>query len=366
MFRRILSRAALASLFAIPFFSGCATAPGPSGALSSSLLAHRVYLLGNPYLDSASVARELGGQEQWDPQTQVWRLTSGSHELRLSPQMPVALLDDSPHSLEAPPRMDQGRLLLPERLWTEHLSRWRAPAPPSSPAGSRLRLIVVDAGHGGHDPGASGRFGLKEKTVTLDVAQRLADLLRRDGFHVILTRNDDRFIPLYGRPAIANRAGADLFLSVHANASRSRTADGFEAYYLSEATDDNARALEAAENAALPEEVGEAVSSGSQAILWDLLYTEHRAESSELASYICRGMSGSSLASKSRGIKSARFAVLKGARMPAVLVEVGFITHAGEEAHLRRPDYRQRVAEGIRRGVLAFRDEMGRKLAYAR
>jgi N-acetylmuramoyl-L-alanine amidase len=108
------------------------------------------------------------------------------------------------------------------------------------------------------------------------------------------------------------------------------------------------------------------VSSNSEAILWDLLYTEHRAESSELASYICRGMSGSSLASKSRGIKSARFAVLKGARMPAVLVEIGFLTHPGEEARLRAPEHRQRIAEGIRRGVLAFRDEMERKFAHAR
>jgi hypothetical protein len=164
------------------------------------LLAHRVVLLGSPYLDSASVARELRGQEQWDPQTQVWRLTAGSHDLRLAPQMPVALMDGVPQSLRAPPLMEQGRLVLPEKLWTEHLFRWKVSAPPPLPGvGSRLRVITVDAGHGGHDPGASGRLGLKEKTVPLDVARRLADLLRRDGFQVILTRSDDRFIPLPGR-----------------------------------------------------------------------------------------------------------------------------------------------------------------------
>ena len=371
MTRYSVSQISLAFLLIpIGFFSGCATTPRvPYGSLPASLLAHRVYLQGSPYLDSASVARELGGQEQWDSQTQVWRLTAGSHDLRLAPQMPVALMDSVPQALGAPPLMDQGRLLVPEKLWTDHLFRWKAAAPPLLPGvGSRLRVITVDAGHGGHDPGASGRLGLKEKTVTLDVARRLADLLRRDGFQVILTRSDDRFIPLYGRPAIANRAGADLFISIHANASRNRSADGFEAYYLSEATDDHARALEAAENAALPKEVGNGhtVSSNSEAILWDLLYTEHRVESSELASQICRGMSASSLISGSRGIKSARFAVLKGARMPAVLVEVGFITHPGEEAHLRAPDYRQRVAEGIRRGVLAFRNDMERRVARNR
>ena len=365
--RRAILTAVPLLLFALPFFSGCATTPTPSASLSSALLAPRVFLMGSPYLDAASVARELRAQERWDPQTRVWRLTAGLHDLRLSPQMPVVLVDGTPQPLSAPPLMSEGKLLLPERLWTDYLFRWWTPAPPGpAGAGSRLRVIAVDAGHGGHDPGASGRLGLKEKTVTLDVARRLADLLRRDGFQVILTRSDDRFIPLYGRTAIANRAGADLFISIHANASRSRSAYGFEAYYLSEATDDHSRALEAAENAALPEEVGGVVPAGAQAILWDLLYTEHRAESSELAGQICRGMSACILVSKSRGIKSARFAVLKGARMPAVLVEVGFITHPGEEARLRTADHRQKVAEGIRRGVLAFRSDMERRVAYAR
>ena len=111
---------------------------------------------------------------------------------------------------------------------------------------------------------------------------------------------------------------------------------------------------------------GHAVSSNSEAILWDLLYTEHRVESSELASQICGGLSGSCVVSKSRGIKSARFAVLKGARMPAVLVEIGFLTHPGEESRLRAPDYRQQIAEGIRRGVLVFRNDMERRVARNR
>ncbi len=347
--------------------SGCATAPrAGAGWMPPALAASRVTLGSVPYVSAAAVARELGGQGFWDPDGMVWRLRVRSHELRLAPEMEVAMVDGTERRLPAPPRMEKGELLVPERLWADWLARWRGEPSAVAPIrGARLRTIMVDAGHGGHDPGAIGRRGLREKSVTLDIAKRLRDLLMRDGFQVLMTRSDDRFIPLYGRSAVANRAGADLFISIHANASRSRSADGFETYYLSEATDDHARALEASENARLPGDLGSSASSDTQAILWDLLYTEHRAESLELAGAICRGMSAHTSRSKNRGVKSARFAVLKGTRMPAVLVEVGFITHAGEEAELRSSDYRQRVAEGIRRGILSFRSELERSVADA-
>ena len=180
-----------------------------------------------------------------------------------------------------------------------------------------------------------------------------------------MTRYKDRFISLGGRSRVANKQGGDLFISVHANASRSRSVSGFEAYYLSEATDDHARAIAAAENASLPDEVGEAVPTHTEAIIWDLLYTEHRAESTELAREICRGLADRRLSSRNRGVKSARFAVLKGARMPAVLVEVGFVSHPGEESRLGSASYRQRLAEGIRNGILGFRDRLEKQYAFA-
>ena len=128
-------------------------------------------------------------------------------------------------------------------------------------------------------------------------------------------------------------------------------------YYLSEATDDHARALQAAENASLPQEMAEGVESEeTEAIVWDLLYTEHRAESTELAASVCRGLKRERIPSQNRGVKSARFAVLKGSRMPAILVEIGFITHKAEEARLRSASYRQVLAEGIRSGIVAFRN----------
>lgn len=356
------------AVIVLTVFPGCATAPRAGAPwLPAGLAAGRVSVGGVPYLTADAVARELGGQGFWDPDVMVWRLRAGSHEIRLAPQMSVAVVDGADRRLAAPPVMREGQLLVPERVWGDWLASWRGAQPrPSALPSPHLRAIAVDAGHGGHDAGAIGRKGLREKSVTLDIARRLRDLLSRDGFRVVMTRSDDRFIPLYGRSGVANRAGADLFISIHANASRSRSADGFEAYYLSEATDDHARALEAAENTRLPDDLGGAIPSGAQAIVWDLLYTEHRAESLQLAGHICRGMTTHTARSKNRGVKSARFAVLKGARMPAVLVEVGFISHPGEEAELRSGEYRQRIAEGIRRGVLAFRKELEQPYAYAK
>ena len=332
--------------------------------VAPSLAAHQILIGSNVYLPYSAVLQEARGRGNWDSETQVWVLTVGSHELRLTPQMSIVLVDGAPQRVPVSPLMHEGELLLPEILWTKWIQQWVLPPPAQvpSPAPMRLKRIVLDAGHGGNDPGAIGRTGLREKTVTLDIAFRLRDLLEKDGFQVVMTRDNDRFIPLASRSNIANRERADLFVSVHANSSRQRSVAGFEVYTLSDATDDHARALEAAENVAPPVDGTEAVSTETEAIVWDLLYTEHRAESRELAAAICRGLKGGRLPSQNRGVKSARFAVLKGSRMPAILVEVGFISHPAEEARLRTSQYRQRLAEGIHSGILAFKEEYERQL----
>jgi len=345
-------------LVAVVLLHGCATAPHrPMGA--SFLMANRVTIGSVGYLPAPAILQQGSAQGTWDPEALIWTLrAAGSHELRLSPQMSVVLVDGLPQSLPNPPLMKEGQLLLPEFLWTQWIGRWMTPTAPVTvpPSGvSHLRTIVVDAGHGGHDVGAIGRAGLREKSVNLDVALRLRDLLEKEGFRVIMTRDTDTFIPLGRRSQIANQASADLFVSIHANATRGRSPSGYEVYYLSEATNDTARALEAAENGALPSEVGEPDSEQTEAIVWDLLYTENRTESTELAAHICRGLKGCRLPSQNRGVKSARFAVLKGSRMPAILVEVGFLSHPVEESNLRTASYRQRLAEGIRNGIVAFK-----------
>jgi len=226
---------------------------------------------------------------------------------------------------------------------------------PSGYAITSIKKIVVDAGHGGTDPGAIGRTGLREKTVTLDVALRLAKLLKAQGVEVVLTRSSDRFVSLPSRVKIANSSKADLFLSVHANANRVRSLRGFEIYYISPKANDSRRALNCASNASL--DLGNVYygrpSLNLRATLWDMIQTYNRAESVELSRTICKTVDNN-LDARILGIKGAKFYVLDGARMPAVLAEVGFLSNSSEECLLKNSYYRQKIAETLAEGVINY------------
>ena len=229
--------------------------------------------------------------------------------------------------------------------------------------------IIIDPGHGGKDPGAIGRYyKVREKDIALDVAKRLKDELRKMGnFKIALTRTGDKFISLWKRSEIANKAKADLFISIHANACRYRKVKGFEVFYLSNATDDNARAIAAAENEALSFENDSNHNKPDylDATVWDMKLSENRTESKELASFICKSASRQ-LGVRNRGVKSARFYVLKGTRMPAVLVEVGFLSNKDEEWRLRSASYRKKVATAIAKGILAYKDKYDRTESFTK
>jgi N-acetylmuramoyl-L-alanine amidase len=232
-----------------------------------------------------------------------------------------------------------------------------APAPAKGPG---IQLIVVDAGHGGVETGAKGPTGLQEKDVTLDMAKRIqAGLTRRLGVRVILTRDSDKQVSLDDRTALANHERADLFLSIHVNASPATKARGAETYFLSyQATDDEARASAALENNTI------GVQGGSEAlgmVLWDLAQSQYLAESSKLAEMIQENLN-QLLRIESRGVKQAPFKVLMGATMPAVLVEIGFITNSDEEDHLKDADYREKIAQAIIDSVAAFKEQVGKQL----
>ena len=225
--------------------------------------------------------------------------------------------------------------------------------------------IVIDPGHGGKDPGAVGPTGLYEKQVNLSIARHLARALReRVAVQVILTREDDTFIPLGRRTEIANQVGAQAFISIHCNAAGNGNARGAETYFLSVANTDEERAVAARENASLLFEESER-DGGSldelSFILLDLAQNEFLEESSELAELIQAEL-GVRAKSRDRGIHQAGFFVLNGAYMPGVLIEAGFISNREEERLLRSDRHCSEIADAICRGVEEFVRRYERKL----
>jgi len=226
-------------------------------------------------------------------------------------------------------------------------------------AAAPRRLVVIDAGHGGVDPGARGPNGTLEKHVALAVARRVAAILRDDPtLDVRMTRERDTLIALRDRPRLANswRSGEQpaLFLSIHLNANDNRAAHGFETYFLSEAKTEDARRVAEMENAAQRYEREPAKPVDPLSFIFhDLRQNQYLRESSDWASDIQRRLAAVH-ASPNRGVKQAAFVVLDGAFMPAVLVEIGFITNAAEERRLNDPSVQDGIARALARSVQGF------------
>ena len=310
------------------------------------------------YLAASLMCEVYGIDWQWDTISHQLILEKDDHTVILRGGSRIILLDGEPLFVENPPLFYKGGFFIPFSLvedkldgifYCQYLLPYRKPI-------YQIDTIVIDPGHGGKDPGAIGKNGLYEKEVVLDISKRLKRNLEEHGIRVILTRDSDKFVSLWKRADIANKNKADFFISIHANASRYRQPSGFEVYYLSEACDDNARAVQAAENASLDLETGFTVkpSNHLKATLWDIINTENRVESIELATVLCESME-EVLGSRNRGVKSALFYVLKGVRAPAVLVEVAFISNKQEESKLRSASYRQRIADALATGILRYK-----------
>jgi N-acetylmuramoyl-L-alanine amidase len=225
--------------------------------------------------------------------------------------------------------------------------------------GLKISRIVIDPGHGGHDTGTIGPHGLMEKDLCLDVALRLGHEIEEKlpGAEVIYTRKDDTFVPLEERTAIANEAKADLFVSVHANSSHDAAARGIETYYLNFATSEESMAVAARENA-----LAQSSLHDLQDIIKKIARNEKVEESKELASDIQDSLTHRlqlvSQDERNRGVKKAPFVVLIGANMPSVLSEISFISNPSDEKLLRKTDQRQRVADGLYRGIASYLDSL--------
>ncbi len=225
--------------------------------------------------------------------------------------------------------------------------------PPAFKPG-KIRRIVVDPGHGGHDPGAMNGDGTREKDVVLEIGLKLAKKIREDmGIDVVMTRSKDVFIPLEERTAIANKVNADLFVSIHANASLSKSAGGIETYYLNLAKTEKAKQVAARENNTSLEKV-----SLLQGILFDLMANYKLNDSARLADEVqkalYRKIEKQYGGTKNLGVKQGPFYVLVGATMPSILVETAFISNETESERLRNSEYQDATVSGIMDGIKGY------------
>jgi N-acetylmuramoyl-L-alanine amidase len=223
--------------------------------------------------------------------------------------------------------------------------------------GLKVRTIMIDPGHGGKDPGAVAN-GLQEKDVNLRMARVLGAMLKEQGFEVHYTRTTDKFIPLEERTAMANARNADLFISIHCNAHKDKNVRGLEVYYLNLATDAQAVRVAARENGVSAKKI-----SDMQFILSDLMLNSKINESRQMAAMVeeetLRAMRPRYSLS-SHGSKGAFFYVLTGARMPSILVELGYLTNPEEARRLNSDDYLKAMGQGLTRGVLAYKKKLER------
>ena len=326
---------------------------------------HSVFALYSPYrliidMESAG-ARDVRHASRAEPDTRAEIVAAAlPHSAPAAGRAPV----EAASSVRVPPAAAPAAAMpLPSRETPATIPA----GPPSANLRGRFSLsrqlglgvsrIVIDPGHGGKDPGARTK-GITEASVVLDVALRLEKLLLdQPGFEVVLTRRTNVYIPLEERTAIANREDADLFLSIHANASRNRQAHGIETYFLNFATSPDAEAVAARENAASDQTMHRLPD-----IVKAITLNNKLAESRDFATFVQRSMvervRGANRQVRDLGVKQAPFVVLIGAGMPSILAEISFLTHAKEGRLLQSPAYRQRLAEALLAGVLQYQKSL--------
>ena len=344
-------------LFSFYIFNliGCATVPRLEQGLTS------YNLNGIAYVPLISLCELKNINWNYDTFARKVTLSSGADQVNLMLGSSLVIVNGVSKDIRYPVDIYKGTIVVPYRFKEEIADTlFKPPYPKGMPAlyFKGIKRIVIDPGHGGSDPGAIGRTGVREKDVCLDISKRLKNLLAGLGLEVVLSREYDKTLSLSQRVALANNYDADLFISVHANSNRARRLSGFETYYLSSKIDDGRRALLAAENADLKLEKASILNPNFdlKATIWDLIYTQNRAESIGLAQRLCQ-VAGDNLNTKVLGVKGAPFYVLKNAKMPAVLIEVGFLSNPFEEKMLRNNFYRQQIAETLALGIKSYCQE---------
>lgn len=321
---------------------------------------------GTDYLLAQTVFDALGFEFFWNEISHKLVFKNESGAGVLSPYSPYVTFGTRTFYQKSRPLFLGGTLCVSERFVTEILFsitgkkvelKGYEPEPAPAALGMPyrplfLKRIVIDPGHGGHDSGAVSPAGLKEKDIVLKVSHILAKKLQDEmGIQIIMTRTDDRFITLGDRARIANTSGADLFFCIHANGAFNRNATGTETFFLSfEASDRKAAKLAAAENASLRFEDGNPLKDSDlddlKLILWDMVQAETLKESEKLAIAVQSKLQ-KLLQLPSRGVKQAPFYVLMGSAIPAILVEIGFITTSEEANQLADERFQEKIADAL-------------------
>jgi len=353
-------------VFAVSLLAGCAT-KSSYYRLDPSLAYSVKNINGFQYVPLVKACDAYGMNCSWDAVANTATITGRSGTIVLRAGSDTVLSGGSARKIDRPVVLSGGTVFVPVSFVRQTFMPATASVVTTAPvvpvpeaAASKkftINTIVLDTGHGGKDVGAVGSaYGTKEKNLALVLSGKIKAILESNGIRVIMTRSADNFVSLERRADIANKSNADIFVSVHINASRSRAMRGFECYYLSNATDDTSRALQAFEDSSLKlSDSADAMrSSQLDKTLWDMSLTENRRESGELAGYICSSVEDS-LAIKNRGVKTARFYVLKNTNIPSVLVEAGYLSNRIEELQLKNPAVLDRLAEAIARGILQYR-----------
>jgi N-acetylmuramoyl-L-alanine amidase len=331
---------------------GCATQPRSGMAT--------YFISGSAYVPLDGVCSEKGIRHDYDELTRIVTLAKNSSSMKFQVGTGGMVSNGRLAQFSSSADYYKGMIVVPQDL-RQKIEELFSDTMMLSRAFQRLRKVVIDPGHGGKDPGARAPGGVEEKDMVLDIARKLRDGLQQEGVNVVMTRSTDVFIPLEKRAAIANKNGADLFISIHANASRSHSLKGFEVYYVSPKIDfAGKRAVASARSDPLNVENTCLLnpSLNLKAILWDMIYAFDRREAIELSRLLCQTMR-SNLDTRVIGVKNANFCVLREAAMPAVLIEVGFLTNPSEEKLIKSEFYRQKLADGIKEGMRSYCEGLG-------
>lgn len=289
---------------------------------------------------------------EWDTVSQVITLTRDNFKATGLVGSDVVIIGKEKIFLSSPIQRVNNVIVAPADFEAKVLQRFTEVTAFSIP---RFRKIVLDAGHGGKDPGAQGKSGVKEKYVVLDIAKRLKRNLIKEGFQVIMTRDRDEFVSLEKRTETATRFKADLFLSIHANANRARSVEGFEVYYAGDMrTKDLTEEQRLKNQEAFFERLAMRKKSPVlEKILLDMMYVHKQTESKTLARRLAK-IASRHVETRDGGEHAARFFVLRNTLIPAILIEVGYLSNSREEKLLQTAGYRQRLADAISEGLVDY------------